>query len=183
MRHELGLLFLAAGLGLTPWLEPSAEDVPRVSTGPDRAAAPVCIAEDEVSDLAFREFFEQPVGPRGLAISKQLESLNGCLVRIEGFMVQRDDGAPGTFLLAPLPVQLHDQEYGPADDLPASTLVVIDPDRATAKIPFVPGRMRLAGRLSVGHREEADGRHSFVQLTLVPASQGPDLSTNGPNGS
>jgi hypothetical protein len=60
-------------------------------------------------------------------------------VRILGFMVAQDAPLPGRLLLAPRPQQLHQSEYGLADDLPATTLLVEAPADAGRVLPFTPG--------------------------------------------
>ena len=124
-----------------------------------------------VTALQFSEFFERPVGPRGLVYSEKLRRLQGLRVRVLGHMVRREGAPPGTLLLTPYPVQLHDLEYGLADDLPPNTLFVTVPD-AEGEVPFSPGLLLLTGRLEIGSREEPDGRMSAVRLVLDPKTQG-----------
>jgi hypothetical protein len=128
-----------------------------------------------VSALQFSEFFERPVGPRGLVYSEKLRRLQGQRVRVLGHMVRREGAFPGTLLLTPYPVQLHDVEYGLADDLPPNTLFVTVPD-AQGEVPFSPGLLLLTGRLEIGPREEPDGRTSAVRLVLDPKTQGQGIA-------
>ncbi len=123
-----------------------------------------------VTALQFGEFFEKPVGPRGFVYSEKLRKLQGQRVRVLGHMVRREGAPAGTLLLAPYPLQLHDWEYGLADDLPASTLFVTVPD-AMGEVPFTAGLLLLTGRLEIGPREEPDGRTSAVRLVLDPKTQ------------
>jgi hypothetical protein len=118
-----------------------------------------------VSELKFSDFFIDPVGPRGLMITEKLKSLNGKHVRIAGYMVREETRMPGYFLLTPLPVELNEEHYGFADDLPASTLLVFDSLRGKTQVPHEPGMILLSGILEVGPREEANGRISLVRLT------------------
>src|SRR6185295_1723977 len=69
------------------------------------------------TELRLPEIFGL-VGARGL---------EGQRVRVAGYMVRRDESAAGAFLLAPVPVQIDDEEYGLADDLPAATILVEAP--------------------------------------------------------
>jgi len=125
------------------------------------------------ADLKFREFFELPIGPRGLAPSARLLSLDGQPVRITGYLAHQDaaSAAPGIALLAPLPVSLGDEDDSFADDLPASTLYLhLAGPLAARTIPYRPGLVSLSGTLQVGAQREADGRSSFVRLVLDPES-------------
>jgi hypothetical protein len=127
--------------------------------------------------IDFRDFFDSPVGPRGLRYSPKLLALAGRQVEIAGFMVRREAPPKGTLLLAPRPLQLHDHEYGLADDLPASTLHVELP-AATGELSYTPARLVLRGRLELGPREEGDGRISRVRLRLE-APPAPEASAAG----
>jgi len=130
---------------------------------------------EPVADLKFRDFFKLPIGPRGLAPSERLLSLDGQPVRITGYIAHQDGAfaAPGIALLTPLPVSLGDEDESFADDLPAATLYVhlADPLAARA-VPYRPGLVAVSGTLQVGAKPEADGRVSFVRLLLdADASQ------------
>lgn len=120
-----------------------------------------------VTDLKFSEFYT-PVEGRGLAATPKLTSLNGKRVRILGYMVKRDEPPAGVLLLAARPVQLHDREYGLADDLPPALAYVTVPTMRGRTVPYTPGLLLLTGVLSVGSREEPDGRVSYVRLALDP---------------
>jgi hypothetical protein len=121
----------------------------------------------DVTELKFKEFFG-PIGDRGLTLSPRLQSLSGKRVRIVGYMVRQDEPVRGLLLLSPLPVQLHEREYGLADDLPPAIVFVSVPEARDRILPFTPGLLALTGVLSVGSREEANGRISLVRLTLDP---------------
>ena len=122
-----------------------------------------------VTDLKFRELFKLPIGPQGLEPTEKLLGLEGKPVRLVGYMVRQEEPTPGVFIFSPLPVSLGDQDEALADDLPASTIFVhIEADGAQVA-PYIPGLLRLTGILSVGNREEADGRVSSVRLRLDPA--------------
>jgi hypothetical protein len=127
------------------------------------------------TDLAFAELLA-PIGRRGLAYSDKARALDGKPVRMLGYMVRQDLPADGMLLLAPYPFVLHETEYGLAEDLPASTVHVIVPDRAGEEVPYTPGLLLLTGRLDLGAREEPDGRVSTARLTLrkPPASRAAD---------
>jgi hypothetical protein len=124
-----------------------------------------------VAELQFREFFKSHVGPRGLEFTDKLRSLDGKRVRLLGYMVRQSDPTPRCFLFAPLPVKLHEHEYGFADELPASTVHAFTDTNTPPAIPYTPGPMLLTGKLSVGARPEPDGRTSLVRLNLDPPSE------------
>jgi hypothetical protein len=169
----------------TPPLAPKPIELPPLPAG--------------VEELKFAEFFQLPVGPRGLEITERLRALDGKRVRILGHMVREDltpchscpvpprkDGrrplpqwmeltVPGRMMLAPQPAMVSHAHYGLADDLPPQTLFVTVPDKFGELVPFTPGPMLLTGVLSVGNKPEADGRISVVRLTLDPP-QPPSLS-------
>jgi len=147
------------------------EPAPPAAEARPPAAADLPPLPEGVTALQFGELFVKPVGPRGLVFTDKVKSLDGRRVRILGHMVRREGAPPGTLLLAPYPVQLHDSEYGLADDLPPSTLFVTVPD-AEGEIPFTAGLLLLTGRLELGSREEPDGRTSVVRLVLDPKTQG-----------
>jgi hypothetical protein len=126
-----------------------------------------------VADLKFRDFFRLPVGPRGLEPSERLLALDGKRVRLIGYMADREEPAAGFLILAPLPVSIAEVEDGPADDMPASVAYVHLDGFADRTLPYMPGLLQFTGTLSVGAREEADGRVSTVRLQLdASASQG-----------
>jgi hypothetical protein len=132
-----------------------------------------------VTELKFGELLESPVGDRGLRLSEKSKSLEGKRVRLLGHMVQQDNPIPGMFLLSAIPVQLHDEHYGLADDLPATTVFVSTPSEPNAIVQYRPGLLLVTGVLSVGNREELDGRVSTFRIALecpetvrkYPASQ------------
>jgi len=130
-------------------------------------------AGPQAADLKFREFFQLPVGPRGLAPSARLLSLDGQPVRITGYLAHQEasSAVPGIALLTPLPVSLGDEDESFADDLPASTLYLhLAGPLAARSVPYRPGLVSLTGTLQVGAQREADGRASFVRLVLDPES-------------
>jgi len=121
-----------------------------------------------VSELKFSEFFVMPVGDRGLTLTEKLRNLDAKRVRVLGYMVRQEHGLPGKFLFAAMPVQIHEHDSALADDLPPATVCVTVPTSLHREIPYAPGLMLLTGTLSVGPREEGDGRISLVRLALDP---------------
>lgn len=122
---------------------------------------------EPVAELRFGELFAQPVGPRGLAPSAKLLSLNGRAVRMLGYMAAAEQPTAGVLVLIPLPASLGDEDEHLADDLPAHAVFVhLSGPAATRPVPNHAGLIRLQGQLSVGPRNEADGHVSTVRLLL-----------------
>jgi hypothetical protein len=121
----------------------------------------------DMVELQFRDFFVVPTGPRGLEMTPQLLALDARRVRILGYMAQQEDPHPGFFMLMPVPVNVAETSDGMADDLPPATLFVhLPPSQATTVVSHQAGLLVLAGTLSIGNREEGDGRISMVRLQL-----------------
>jgi hypothetical protein len=130
-------------------------------------------AAEAAATIEFRDFYAQPVGRFGLEPSARLRELNGHRVRLVGYMVDSEQPVPGVFMLAPLPVSLSEEEDGPADDLPGSTVFVHLPgDYAGRTLKYRPGEWEVVGTLDIGAREEANGRISYIRLLAdLPATQ------------
>lgn len=126
-----------------------------------------------VTDVFFDEFFRMPVGPKGLETTEKLASLDGKRVRILGHMVKQVQATPWTLLLSPVPANVHERDYGLAEDLPPNVVRVLLPRSRQPKTPYTPGLLLLTGRLEVGDREEPDGRHSIVRLHLDTRQEAP----------
>lgn len=120
-----------------------------------------------VSALKFSEIFEPP-GRYGLSFTEKARALDGKKVRVLGYMVRRNRVQFGSFLLAPLPVQMHDTEYGLADDLPPATLLIEMADAYKTVVTHTPGLMLLTGTLHLTQREEPDGRVFYAWIKLDP---------------
>ena len=160
-------------------LKPAAPALPRLPAG--------------VAELKFGDFFVTPVGPRGLELTDKLRQLDGQRVRILGYMVRQEESAPGSFLLAPIPAQVHEHDNGLADDLPASTLHVLSPSHGGQVVPHTPQLLLLTGTLQIGNRPEPGGRISTVRLTIdriaraaaprqtVPAGKGAERLISRPS--
>jgi len=119
--------------------------------------------------LKFSEFFVQPIGPRGLALTETLRAADGQPVRLVGWMVAQEAPPAGYFLLTQRPVRLSEHADGDADDLPPTAVVVrLPPAQQAVHWPHQAGLVELTGTLSVGREVEADGRISWVRL-LLPA--------------
>jgi hypothetical protein len=137
-------------------------------------ALPLCATE--ITDLQFSELLRTPIGDRGPALSDKAISLDGKRVRITGHMARHEIAAPGTFLLAPIPVQLHDEHYGLADDLPATAIFVSGgPNKP---IQYTPGLLTVTGVFHIGNHEESDGRISTFRIDL-DTSSAPKQSKGG----
>ena len=119
-----------------------------------------------VTDLQFRDFYRMPVGAKGLEPSERLRSLDGKKVRIVGFMVHQEQPLANRFILAHLPVSMSEDEDGLADDLPPNVVFVHVQHSPEMPIKHLPGLLQFNGTLSLGPKEEADGRVSSVRLLL-----------------
>ena len=149
-KNLAGLLLLAA-LACTPAMAQAT-------------SAP--LSQGAITDLKFREFFKMPIGPRGLEPSAKLIALAGQRVRLLGYMARQAVPDAGTFILAPMPVALGDEDESLSDDLPASSVFVhFSP---SFDVAYVPGLLRLTGTLRLGSFEENDGHVSTVRLELDP---------------
>ena len=107
-----------------------------------------------------------------MKLTETLLRLDGKRVRILGYMARQEQPVPGMFLFNAIPVRLNEEHYGLADDLPAATLFVTMPKDRDKVVRHTPEMMLLTGLLSVGNREEADGRISTVRLALDPPEAG-----------
>lgn len=149
----LAAALLAAGLQAAPASEP----------------APVASPSAEVLELKFSQFFRQPIGDRGLALSEALRAADGREVRLVGYMVAQEQPRPGRFWLTPRPVRMSEHADGEADDLPPSTVTVqLDPSQKDRLVSHQDGLLVLTGRLRVGRVEDESGRVSWVRLELPP---------------
>lgn len=128
------------------------------------------VASTAVQALRFSDFFQFPVGPRGLEIAPALRQAAGKQVVLTGYMVQQENGSkPGQFFFTPRPVQMSEHADGDADDLPPATvLVTLAPEQAAWVVPHTRGLIQLQGVLSVGRQESPEGRVTWVQLQLNP---------------
>ena len=122
---------------------------------------------DGVEELSFQEFFQNPVGPRGLEPSSRLLSLNGKRVRLLGYVAEMERSNKRNILFAPMPLRPQPEEYGLCDDIPATHVLVTIPGDPGVQVPIVPGALLLTGTLSVGNSDEG-GEMSFVRMLLDP---------------
>lgn len=117
--------------------------------------------------LNFGDLVLHPIGPQGLEISPYAKSFQGQSVRLRGYMVKSEESAVGQFYLAPLPLQLSEHADGPANDLPASVVLVkLDPSQANWAVSHKTGALVLEGTLLVGRHEDTQGNVSWFQLQL-----------------
>lgn len=156
----------AFALGLTIHIHAFAGSEPTpISSDATLPALPANIAE-----LKFRDFFVLPLGEGEPKFTQQLQGLDGRRVRIVGYMARQETPGPGIFLMTPMPMAV----AAAADDLPAATLFVhLPPALAGRTATHAAGLVALTGTLSIGSRQEADGRTSRVrlQLDLAPEAQ------------
>lgn len=148
----------------------SAEDLAKLLTegkNEQKPAEPIKLPPlpEGVTDLAFHEFYRNPVGPRGLEPSAKLLSLNGKRVRILGFVAEMERSNKRNIIFAPMPLKPQPEEYGQADEIPATHVLVTIPGDPDKQVPLVPGALLLTGTLSVGSSTK-DGETSFVRMLL-----------------
>ena len=118
-------------------------------------------------NLAFKDFFQFPIGSNGLVYSHQLLDSNHKRVRLSGYMVQQEQKTPGLFLLSPRPIVMNQHADGPADDLPASTVFVeLSPEQSNRIVAYTRGFIEVSGVLILGRKEHADGMVSWIRLEL-----------------
>ncbi|MEI8164639.1 MAG: hypothetical protein WCI19_16010 [Betaproteobacteria bacterium] len=162
----IGLLFVgpAAASELSPAGASSIQPLVE-SDGLDRTATTRQPASG-ITDLKFREMFKLPVGSGGLEPSRKLLRLDGRPVHIVGYMVEQEQMR--SFILAPLPLKLGDEDESLADDLPPGVVFVHAAAGDKLAYKHVPGLLELTGILSVGNFAEADDRVSMVRLMLDP---------------
>lgn len=126
-----------------------------------------------VEELTFQEFFKNPVGPRGLEPSSKLLSLDGKRVRLLGYVAEMIRSNKRNIIFAPVPLKPQPEEYGLADEIPATHVLVTIPGDPTEQVPLVPGALLLTGTLSI-EKSTKDGETSFVRMLLdPPTSAGP----------
>ena len=88
-----------------------------------------------VTELKFSEFFRQPVGSRGLEFTEKARSLDGKRVRVCGYMVRQAHPVERCLLLTPVPLTLHEEEYGFAEDrINKCPRGILRPSRAALKV-------------------------------------------------
>ena len=142
-----------------------------VALGALAQSAPAAAAPEPLPPVALRlqDFFQMPVGPKGLVISERLRQAQGRKVRITGYVVQQEVATLGQFLLTPRPVLMSQHADGEADDLPPATVFVrLDADQQGWAVAHARGLVEVTGTLDVGRQEERDGRVSWFRLQLAP---------------
>ena len=127
------------------------------------------LAQALPATLRMQDFFQLPIGPRGLVITDRLRQAQGTVVRLTGYVVQQEVATLGQFLLTPRPVLMSQHADGEADDLPPATVFVrLDVDRQDWAVAHARGLVEVTGTLDVGRQEERDGRVSWFRLQLAP---------------
>ena len=117
--------------------------------------------------LSFGDLLKHPIGPNGLEIAPNAKSMQGHNVRMRGFMVKSEEDSIGQFYFAPMSIQMSEHADGPANDLPASAVLVkLDPSQANWAVAHKAGPLVLEGTLLVGRHEDAQGAVSWFQLQL-----------------
>lgn len=121
----------------------------------------------EPIQLSFDDLLHRPIGALGIDIGSSAKKVQGQKIRIRGFMVKSEENLFGQFYLTSLPIQMSEHADGPANDLPASAVLVrLDPSQSTWVVAHQPGPIVLEGILSIGRYEDALGNVSWFQLQL-----------------
>ena len=121
------------------------------------------------SALRLQDFFQMPIGDKGLVVSEPIRRAQGQQVRLVGYVVQQEVATLGQFLLTPRPVLMSQHADGEADDLPPATVFVrLAPDQQDWAVAHARGLVEVTGTFDVGRKEESDGRVSWFRLQLAP---------------
>lgn len=154
---KLGLVLVFAACTLPVY----AQSTTAAAEAPNPLHSPVT--------LRLTDFFQMPVGPKGLVVSEQARQAHGQQVRLVGYVVQQEVATLGQFLLTPRPVLMSQHADGEADDLPPATVFVrLAPDQQDWAVAHARGLVEVTGTFDVGRKEEADGRVSWFRLQLGP---------------
>jgi hypothetical protein len=154
-------------------------------------------APEGVEELKFADFFRMPVGAGGLEVTDRLRSLEGRRVRLVGYFVFEDWSTcacpspeplgnrragrvqpgwmqhviPGRVMMSGLPMSVSLGHYGLSEDLPPQLVFVRIKSRYGEPVFHRPGLFAVTGKLTLGNREEPDGRVSFVRLDVEEESE------------
>jgi len=142
---------------------------------PPVAAAPLeAVVTESYQPFSMADTFVVPAGPKGLEFSPVAKALEGKKVRISGRMVRHAHDDAAIFLLTTFPLALNMVENGLADDLPQNAVHVILPVLPGMAPDWVRQPLVVYGTLSLGPRQELDGRISEVRLAAdyVTAADG-----------
>ncbi|MEO7917531.1 MAG: hypothetical protein ABIR16_07785 [Dokdonella sp.] len=132
----------------------------------------LAVPPKHTTDLKFRDLFRLPVGPKGIQASEQLQALDGRRVRMVGFMVRSNEPRHSSFILAPMPVEISDEDEAEADDIPFNSVLVTLPESLDSTIPNLAGLIRVTGVLRVASVEDTDSERMFsvlIQFDHKPA--------------
>ena len=163
MLKTLLSLSLTLPLGLTSVL---AQDLKSATTD----SAPL-VQSAKATTITFQEFFLSPIGPKGMQFSPTALALAGQAVASRGVMVKTDRLQKGRFLLAPQALEVNEDDDGPANDLPVSTVLVkLAPAQTNLLIAHQEGPLRLEGTLDIGRQENNRGEVSWIRLLASPVS-------------
>jgi hypothetical protein len=159
--RQFATLFFFGGFPLVPWAHGTTPTI-----APAAALTATNALAEGVTELTLRELYQMPIGPRGLVPSTKLLALDGKQVRIAGYMVGEDEPVAGRLILAPMPMQLVDEDEPESDDLPPNVVYVNFPSSIQAH--SMRGQIRLTGTLRLGAVAQPDGRLAAVRLELSP---------------
>lgn len=122
-------------------------------------------------ELKFQDMFQMPVGPKGIEASERLSKLDGQRVRMVGFMVRSSEPRLSGFILAPMPVEISDEDEAEADDIPFNAVLVRLPASFAETIPNLAGLLQISGVLRVASTQDGDSSRIFalsIDLDRIP---------------
>jgi len=113
----------------------------------------------------------------GARVAPEVEALEGCRVRVTGFMAKMEEYVPrGALYLTRVPIETEEGGAG-TGDLPPGALRVEIPRLAGDEIEWIPGPIEAVGVLQVGRVEDEEGRVSWLRL-VVDAAPGPTVTAH-----
>ena len=158
---QITTLLLLMGCSYSLWAHGT-----KAAVVPPAALSSISPAADGATELALRELYQMPIGPRGLVPSAKLLALDGRQVRVAGYMVAEDAPVAGRLILAPVPTQLVDEDEPESDDLPPNVIYVNFPSAIQAQ--SMRGQIRVTGTLRLGAVAQPDGRLAAIRVELSP---------------
>ena len=131
------------------------------------AAVPDVVAADRALPVSIT-FSDLAPASRAQRFLPRLQSLNGRVVKLAGYVAASEQPLHGAFYLCPVPVFLDEGGAG-TGDLPPDSVRVTVAGRPGWMAPPAPRPIEVVGRLDLGYREDTDGQVSWVRLTVEPA--------------
>ncbi len=177
------LVFLSAATSVASARAQTTEPKPTlpvaVSVPAKKPVTPLPALSPGVTHVGWDQFIKTPVGDYGLELTDAIKTLDGKKVRLLGYMVRRDEPAPGGFFLAPYQIGVEEHEAGFAD-LPPQAVYVSIPYNATKIVPHTPRPLLLTGTFSVGQKRVENGMVSSLFRLVLDAPPVPKAKPRNP---